>query len=127
MWSFAAGHLPQAFETLLIRAAAGAAAATQYTVLDIHFASADFHPGEKFRDTNGELIQAHGGGMLYHEGVFYWYGENKDGPTYTAFSLRCLSSSSSHARIKLTAFPCHGWLEPDCPHTICEQSLMQHL
>lgn len=49
---------------------------------------ADFHPGEKFRDINGDLIQAHGGGILFHEGVFYWYGENKDGPTYTAFSLR---------------------------------------
>ena len=36
--------------------------------------------------------------MLYHEGVFYWYGENKDGPTYTAFSLRCLPSCHSCAR-----------------------------
>ena len=33
--------------------------------------------------------------MLHHEGVFYWYGENKDGPTYTAFSLRCLSRAPS--------------------------------
>ena len=26
-------------------------------------------------------VQAHGGSMLYHEGVFYWYGEHKGGPT----------------------------------------------
>ena len=78
-------------------------------VFDKQCATADFHPGEKFRDTNGELIQAHGGGMLYHEGVFYWYGENKDGPTYTAFSLRCLSTCPPHARLGLSAFPCHCW------------------
>eukprot|EP00884_Botryococcus_braunii_P022465 jgi/Botrbrau1/8902/Bobra.0148s0018.2 len=32
-------------------------------------------------------LQAHGGGVLFHEGVFYWYGENKSGPTYTPFGL----------------------------------------
>jgi hypothetical protein len=26
-------------------------------------------------------MQAHGGSMLYHEGIFYWYGEHKGGPT----------------------------------------------
>jgi beta-galactosidase len=33
--------------------------------------------GEPWRDVNGDLIQAHGGGMLVHEGTYYWYGENK--------------------------------------------------
>ena len=59
----------------------------------------DFHPGEKFRDTNGELIQAHGGGILVHDGVFYLYGENKDGPTYTAFSLRCRMLLGAFCRV----------------------------
>ena len=27
-------------------------------------------------------LQAHGGSILEHEGVFYWYGEKKDGLTY---------------------------------------------
>lgn len=40
-----------------------------------------FRPGEVWTDVNGRPIQAHGGGILYHNGVYYWYGENKDGPT----------------------------------------------
>ena len=35
------------------------------------------------------VLQAHGGGVLYHGGRYYWYGENKAGPTYTAYSLAC--------------------------------------
>jgi hypothetical protein len=38
-------------------------------------------PGAVWADTQGKPIQAHGGGILFHEGVYYWYGENKDGPT----------------------------------------------
>lgn len=34
-------------------------------------------PGQPWLDTDRQLIQAHGGSVLYHEGVFYWYGENK--------------------------------------------------
>lgn len=45
-----------------------------------------FYPGRQWLDTEGNPIQAHGGGMLYVEstGTYYWYGENKDGPTYQA-------------------------------------------
>uniref|UniRef100_A0A0D6R0A7 Uncharacterized protein n=1 Tax=Araucaria cunninghamii TaxID=56994 RepID=A0A0D6R0A7_ARACU len=45
-----------------------------------------FYPGREWLDTDGKPIQAHGGGILYVEetGTFYWYGENKDGPTYHA-------------------------------------------
>jgi hypothetical protein len=41
-------------------------------------------PGEVWLDTDGSPIQAHGGGILYHDGVYYWYGENKAGPTLAA-------------------------------------------
>lgn len=34
---------------------------------------------ERWYDTDNELIQAHGGGIMYHEGTYYWYGENKTG------------------------------------------------
>jgi beta-xylosidase len=43
----------------------------------------EFHPGEVWPDTAGEPIQAHGGGVLCHEGVYYWYGENKDAENET--------------------------------------------
>ncbi len=36
------------------------------------------YPGEVWLDTNKNPIQAHGGSVLYHEGVYYWYGENKE-------------------------------------------------
>ena len=37
-----------------------------------------FRPGAVWLDTDGQPIQAHGGGMLFHEGVYYWFGENKE-------------------------------------------------
>lgn len=43
-----------------------------------------FFPGKIWLDTEGNPIQAHGGGMLYDEKSksYYWYGEYKDGVTY---------------------------------------------
>lgn len=35
-------------------------------------------PGQPWYDTEGKLIQTHGGSILYHKGIYYWYGENKD-------------------------------------------------
>ena len=43
-----------------------------------------FTPGEIWRDTEGNIINAHGGGVLFHAGVYYWYGELKEGRTYLA-------------------------------------------
>jgi beta-xylosidase len=42
----------------------------------------NFVPGEIWRDIDGQPINAHGGGMLFHNGVYYWYGELKEGRTY---------------------------------------------
>jgi hypothetical protein len=36
-----------------------------------------FHPGEIWNDTNGKVINAHGGGILYYNGTYYWFGEHK--------------------------------------------------
>ena len=33
--------------------------------------------GAAWRDTDGEIIQAHGGGVLHHDGKYYWYGEDR--------------------------------------------------
>ena len=35
-------------------------------------------PGERITDTEGKLVQAHGAGMFYEDGTYYWYGENKE-------------------------------------------------
>lgn len=36
-----------------------------------------FTPGEIWNDTSGVPINAHGGGILFHEGTYWWFGEHK--------------------------------------------------
>jgi hypothetical protein len=36
-----------------------------------------FRPGELWFDDHGVHINAHGGGIAFHEGVYYWIGEHK--------------------------------------------------
>jgi len=43
---------------------------------------AAFWPAQIWKDTSGRPINAHGGGILLRDGVYYWYGELKQGPTY---------------------------------------------
>jgi hypothetical protein len=38
-----------------------------------------FKPGALWPDNNGVPINAHGGGVLFHDGVYYWFGEHKIG------------------------------------------------
>lgn len=45
-------------------------------------------PGAAWLDTAGRPINAHGGGMLHHEGTYYWYGENKEGRTWLPESTK---------------------------------------
>jgi hypothetical protein len=42
----------------------------------------EFKPGEKWLDVDNNVINAHGGGFLYYEGSYYWYGELKQGKTW---------------------------------------------
>lgn len=41
-------------------------------------------PAELWADTDGTHINAHGGGVLLHNGVYYWYGEHKVADTTRA-------------------------------------------
>ena len=45
--------------------------------------SESFAPAEIWPDISGKPINAHGGGMLFHDGVYYWYGEFKEGRTWS--------------------------------------------
>lgn len=55
-----------------------------------------FHPGKPWFDTNGNRIQAHGGSVMYVDGTYYFYGENKektDGKNgIWHWGVRCYSS-----------------------------------
>ena len=48
-----------------------------------------FRPGEIWRDTEGQVINAHGGGFYVENGVYYWFGEVKgqDGLARAGISL----------------------------------------
>jgi hypothetical protein len=41
-----------------------------------------FFPGKIWKDDKGNPINAHGGGMLFYKGTYYWYGEYKKGTTW---------------------------------------------
>jgi hypothetical protein len=38
--------------------------------------NASFRPGEIWNDSNGIPVNAHGGGILYHSGTYYWFGQH---------------------------------------------------
>jgi len=63
-----------------------------------------FHPGAVWRDTAGRPINAHGGGLLYHDRTYYWYGENKDGRTWLPESTR----SWEGYRVDFTGIRCYS-------------------
>lgn len=55
-----------------------------------------FYPGQVWLDTNGKRIQAHGGSVMYIDGTYYWYGENKEMTTgetdVWTWGVRCYTS-----------------------------------
>jgi beta-glucanase (GH16 family) len=53
----------------------------------------NFQPGGLWLDNNGLHINAHGGGILFHEGKYYWFGEYKGEKSSAAFvGVTCYSS-----------------------------------
>ena len=54
-------------------------------------------PGKRWLDTNGNRIQVHGGSVIYLDGTYYWYGENKEKTTGESdiwhWGVRCYSSA----------------------------------
>ncbi|MDO5425753.1 MAG: serine hydrolase [Eubacteriales bacterium] len=71
--------------------------AVEDAVKEMFYPSYDrFYPGKVWLDTEGKRIQAHGGSVLYLDGTYYWYGENKektDGKNgIWHWGVRCYSS-----------------------------------
>ena len=61
-------------------------------------------PGEVWNDTDGRAVDAHGGGILFHEGTYYWYGEIKQGKTY----LPDVNKSWGGTRVDVTGVSCYS-------------------
>jgi len=69
-------RIPPLFSTVAICAFATASTPAGLGSLST---AAEFFPGEIWRDTAGVAINAHGGGILLHDGTYYWFGEHKIG------------------------------------------------
>lgn len=65
---------------------------------------AEFAPGEVWNDKDGKPINAHGGGILFHNGVYYWYGEFKSGKTY----LPDCNKSWGGTRVDVAGVSCYS-------------------
>ena len=59
-------------------------------------AYSSIRPGHPWLDTSGKRIQAHGGSVFYRDGIYYWYGENKERTTGDSdiwhWGVRCYAS-----------------------------------
>ena len=54
-----------------------------------------FRPGAIWPDNNGVHINAHGGGILVHDGTFYWFGQHMvegDAGNYAQVGVHVYSS-----------------------------------
>lgn len=52
-------------------------------------------PGQIWKDNRGMHINAHGGGVISHDGTYYWYGEHKADTTSSAMvGVTCYSSKN---------------------------------
>ncbi len=67
-------------------------------------AQSEFVPGEIWHDLAGEPINAHGGGILFSGGVYYWYGESKQGRTF----LPDCNKSWGGTRVDVTGVSCYS-------------------
>lgn len=55
-----------------------------------------FYPAELWLDNNGVHINAHGGGLFFESGTYYWFGEHKTEGTagnYAHVGVHCYSST----------------------------------
>jgi hypothetical protein len=56
-------------------------------------------PGVAWNDTGGARISAHGGQVVYHNGAYYWIGENK--PNDKSTGVSCYKSTDLYNWQKL--------------------------
>ena len=84
-------------------------------------------PGAEWLDTGGASINAHGGGILYHDGMYYWYGEAKGEFTYRSPGVGwdCYRTDAGGVACYSSTDLCH-WtyngivLEPDTVHSFSD-------
>jgi hypothetical protein len=61
---------------ILIISILAAFAGPSFSISSQAVAPKTFKPGEVWLDTHGNPINAHAGGVLFHAGVYYWFGQH---------------------------------------------------
>ena len=70
----------------------------------------NFRNGEPWLDTDGNVIHAHGGHMLHHDGWWYWYGENRTENNYVScYRTKDFNSFEFRGNIITTETPTEGY------------------
>ncbi|RYP14124.1 hypothetical protein DL767_010432 [Monosporascus sp. MG133] len=74
-------------------------------------------PGARWRDTEGNLVNAHAGGIMVDQGKFWWYGEYKvegqeEGGGVSVYSSEDLATWEYHG-IALEPVDGHPYISPD--------------
>lgn len=70
----------------------------------------NFRNGEPWLDTDGNVIHAHGGHMLHHDGWWYWYGENRTENNYVScYRTKDFRSFEFRGNIITTETPTEGY------------------
>lgn len=84
-----------------------------------------FHPGAVWEDSKGDAINAHGGGFLFDQGTYYWFGEFKvagKAGNVAHVGISCYSSSDLyHWTNRGIALP----ISSDPSSDIAEGSIME--
>jgi len=75
------------------------------SLLCVFAQNTNFKPGATWYDVDGKAIAAHGGGVLFASGTYYWYGEAMDPNTLgvTCYSSKDLLNWKSHGIVLSTS------------------------
>lgn len=98
-------------------------------------------PGQLWLDTEGKPIHAHGGSILFENGTYYWYGENKEcstgGNGVWHWGVRCYTSKDLYnwqdegliipPDLMHPDAPLHPSAMMDRPHIIYNQETRQYV
>ena len=66
----------------------------------IPMAAQNIKPGNTWNDTNGSAINAHGGCVVYHDGYYYWFGEQRN--SNKSDGISCYRSSNFYSWTKMS-------------------------
>lgn len=98
--------------------------------------AAGIQSGVPWFDTAGNRLEAHGGGFLLANGVYYWYGESKKTSTLGDHGVNCYSSTDLNnwkferqvlAQADIVGIPTAGPYVVERPHVLYNSRTSQYV